>query len=317
MVRRDGGGFDGLHDPALPGKLAADPHHLWLPFPCRSFAALLFLYLDGQTLNTMTLGGFALAVGILVDNATVVIENIERNLSLGHELVPAIEVGSAEILKPTLVSTIAICVVFVPVFLLQGTAKYLFSPLSLSVITSLLASLVLSFTLVPVLFKMLMKAVDIAVKHGKRGGGAARHYGPRTTKQSVAGSAFPRSRRRSMDFEMPISAPPCRLRWITRRERALFFLVLMIGSVCAVSPAGNGLFPAGGRGPDAASRAGACRHTAGTDASVLCPVRAATSAASSEPTKSTSFWTTSACPTAARISRSVTPRPWGRWTVKF
>src|SRR6185503_1759979 len=125
--------------------------------PLSIVAAVLVLYLLGQTLNTMTLGGFALAVGILVDNATVVIENIERNLGLNKDLIPAIEEGSAEIMTPTLVSTIAICIVFVPVFLLQGTAKYLFSPLSLSVILALLASFVLSITLVPVLFKYLMR----------------------------------------------------------------------------------------------------------------------------------------------------------------
>ena len=139
-----------------------------LSIPLSIIAALLVMYFGGQTLNTMTLGGFALAVGILVDNGTVVIENIERNLALGKELEPAIEEGSAEILIPTLVSTVAICIVFVPVFLLQGTAKYLFSPLSLSVIISLLASLILSFTLVPVLFKFLMRSYIHT--HGKRPG---------------------------------------------------------------------------------------------------------------------------------------------------
>lgn len=124
--------------------------------PLSIVTAVLVMYAGGQTLNTMTLGGFALAVGILVDNATVVIENIERNLGLGRGLVPAIEEGSAEIMTPTLVSTLAICIVFVPVFLLQGTAKYLFSPLSLSVIISLVASFILSFTFVPVMFRLLL-----------------------------------------------------------------------------------------------------------------------------------------------------------------
>src|SRR3569623_1022669 len=110
--------------------------------PLSIVIALLVMKLTGQTLNTMTLGGFALAVGILVDNSTVVIENVERHLGLGKMLVPAI--------------------------LLEGTAKYLFSPLSLSVIVSLLASLVLSFTLVPVLFKYLLRGY--IEKHGKRGG---------------------------------------------------------------------------------------------------------------------------------------------------
>jgi multidrug efflux pump subunit AcrB len=126
--------------------------------PLSIVAALLGMALLGQTLNTMTLGGFALAVGILVDNSTVVIENIERHLGMGKAIVPGIEDGAAEVGVPTMLATLAICIVFVPVFLLQGTAKYLFSPLSLSVIVSLLASLVLSFTLVPVLFKFLMRS---------------------------------------------------------------------------------------------------------------------------------------------------------------
>ncbi|MGA2501247.1 MAG: efflux RND transporter permease subunit, partial [Tepidisphaeraceae bacterium] len=139
-----------------------------MSIPLSVVAALLVMYFGRQSLNTMTLGGFALAVGILVDNATVVIENIERNLGMGKALEPAIEAGSAEILMPTLVSTLAICIVFVPVFLLQGTAKYLFTPLSLSVIISLLASLILSFTFVPVLFKYLMRSYVHV--HGQRGG---------------------------------------------------------------------------------------------------------------------------------------------------
>ncbi len=120
--------------------------------------AILILYVDGQTLNTMTLGGFALAVGILVDNGTVVIENIERNVGLGKPLEEAILQGTAEVGVPTLLATLSISLVFVPVFLLTGTAKYLFSPLSLSVIISLISSLALSFTLVPLLFKYLMRS---------------------------------------------------------------------------------------------------------------------------------------------------------------
>jgi multidrug efflux pump subunit AcrB len=127
--------------------------------PLSIITAVLVMYCGGQTLNTMTLGGFALAVGILVDNGTVVIENIERRLSEGNALEEAIIHGAGEVGVPTILSTLCICIVFVPIFLLEGTAKYLFSPLSLSVCISLLASLVLSFTLVPVLFKYLMRSV--------------------------------------------------------------------------------------------------------------------------------------------------------------
>ncbi|MEA3109259.1 MAG: hypothetical protein QOI88_3864, partial [Gammaproteobacteria bacterium] len=125
--------------------------------PLSIITAVLFIKLAGQTLNTMTLGGFALAIGILVDNGTVVIENIERHVGMREPLRQAIVVGASEVAIPTFLSTLCICIVFVPVFLLEGTAKYLFSPLSLSVIGSLLASLALSFTMVPVLFSYLMR----------------------------------------------------------------------------------------------------------------------------------------------------------------
>jgi multidrug efflux pump subunit AcrB len=125
--------------------------------PLSIVAAVLFIKLVGQTLNTMTLGGFALAIGILVDNGTVVIENIERHVAMNEPLHQAIVAGASEVAVPTFLSTLCICIVFVPVFLLQGTAKYLFSPLSLSVIGALIASLALSFTMVPVLFNYLMR----------------------------------------------------------------------------------------------------------------------------------------------------------------
>ena len=125
--------------------------------PLSIVSAVLFMGAGGETLNTMTLGGFALAVGILVDNGTVVIENIERHAGMHANLRDAIVQGAGEVGVPTVLSTLCICIVFVPVFLLEGTAKYLFSPLSVSVIVSLIASLALSFTMVPVLFFYLMR----------------------------------------------------------------------------------------------------------------------------------------------------------------
>jgi multidrug efflux pump subunit AcrB len=133
--------------------------------PLSIITAVLVMGAGGQTLNTMTLGGFALAVGILVDNGTVVIENIERHAGLHQRLADAIVHGAGEVGTPTFLSTLCICIVFVPVFLLQGTAKYLFSPLSLSVIVALLASLALSFTMVPVLFLYLMRGVVHSAAH--------------------------------------------------------------------------------------------------------------------------------------------------------
>ena len=127
--------------------------------PLSIISAVLLMGVGGETLNTMTLGGFALAVGILVDNGTVVIENIERHAGLHDHLRDAIVHGAGEVGTPTFLSTLCICIVFVPVFLLTGTAKYLFSPLSMSVIVALLASLALSFTMVPVLFLYLMRTV--------------------------------------------------------------------------------------------------------------------------------------------------------------
>jgi multidrug efflux pump subunit AcrB len=138
--------------------------------PLSVLSAVIVMYVMGETFNVMTLGGFALAVGILVDNATVVIENVERHLSLGKDLEEAIVRGTHEVGFPTMVSTLAICIVFVPIFLLQGTPKYLFSPLAVSVVTSLLASLLISFTLVPLLFKLLMK--KYAKTQGLHAGGA-------------------------------------------------------------------------------------------------------------------------------------------------
>ncbi|MDR3464368.1 MAG: efflux RND transporter permease subunit [Xanthobacteraceae bacterium] len=146
--------------------------------PLSIITAVLVMYVGGQTLNTMTLGGFALAVGILVDNSTVVIENIERHVQEGDPLEQAIVVGAGEVAMPTALSTLCICIVFVPVFLLQGTAKYLFSPLSLSVCVSLIASLAFSFTLVPVLFVYLMRSTiekHLAAAHAAPPGAATGH----------------------------------------------------------------------------------------------------------------------------------------------
>ena len=149
--------------------------------PLSIITAVLFIKLTGQTLNTMTLGGFALAIGILVDNGTVVIENIERHVGMREPLHQSIVVGASEVAVPTFLSTLCICIVFVPVFLLEGTAKYLFSPLSLSVIGSLLASLALSFTMVPVLFQYLMRnsvhefAGEDSSGHGARESAASKN----------------------------------------------------------------------------------------------------------------------------------------------
>ncbi len=124
--------------------------------PLSILCSIITLYIVGQTLNIMTLGGLALAVGILVDDATVTIENIERHIHLGSDLHKAILDGAGEIAVPALVSTLCICIVFVPMFFLTGVARYLFTPLAEAVVFAMLASYVLSRTLVPTLVMMLM-----------------------------------------------------------------------------------------------------------------------------------------------------------------
>jgi multidrug efflux pump subunit AcrB len=125
--------------------------------PLSVLSAILMLYALGETINLMTLGGLALAVGILVDDATVTIENIERHLHLGTPLEQAILEGAGEIAVPAFVSTLCICIVFVPMFFLTGVARYLFVPLAESVVFAMMASYVLSRTLVPTLVKLLMR----------------------------------------------------------------------------------------------------------------------------------------------------------------
>ena len=124
--------------------------------PLSILCSIIALYICGETLNIMTLGGLALAVGILVDDATVTIENIERHIHLGSDLHKAILDGAGEIAVPALVSTFCICIVFVPMFFLSGVARYLFAPLAMAVVFAMLASYVLSRTLVPTLVMMLM-----------------------------------------------------------------------------------------------------------------------------------------------------------------
>ncbi|PRC91119.1 efflux RND transporter permease subunit [Solimicrobium silvestre] len=135
--------------------------------PLSILSSLLALSAMGETINIMTLGGLALAVGILVDDATVTIENIERHLHLGSDLHTAILDGAGEIAIPALVSTLCICIVFVPMFFLTGVARYLFVPLAEAVVFAMLASYVLSRTLVPTMVMLMMKnhnQVDASAK---------------------------------------------------------------------------------------------------------------------------------------------------------
>ena len=125
--------------------------------PLSILTSIIILYALGETINIMTLGGLALAVGILVDDATVTIENIERHMhEEGSDLHKAILDGAGEIAVPALVSTLCICIVFVPMFFLAGVARFLFVPLAESVVFAMLASYVLSRTLVPTMVMLMM-----------------------------------------------------------------------------------------------------------------------------------------------------------------
>jgi multidrug efflux pump subunit AcrB len=124
--------------------------------PLSILTAIIALKLAGQTINTMTLGGIALAVGMLVDDATVEVENIHRNHAMGKPLVVAILDGASQIATPTLVGTLSICIVFFPVVLLRGVARFLFTPLALAVVFAMLTSYLLSRTLVTTMARYLL-----------------------------------------------------------------------------------------------------------------------------------------------------------------
>jgi len=140
-----------------------------ISIPLSILTSLIILNMLGQTINVMTLGGLALAVGILVDDATVEIENTHRNLSMKKPLVRAVLDGAMQIAVPAFVSTLAICIVFVPVLLLTGAAKYLFTPLAMAVVFAMLASYMLSRTLIPTMVHYLLKQEVDMYRLGEHG----------------------------------------------------------------------------------------------------------------------------------------------------
>jgi multidrug efflux pump subunit AcrB len=144
--------------------------------PLSILTSLILLYLLGQTINVMTLGGLALAIGILVDEATVEIENIHRNLAMSKSIIRAVLDGAREIAVPAFVSALSISIVFVPVVLLRGTAKYLFQPLAMGVVFAMLASYILSRTLIPTMVRYLLKPELHLYRGGE--GNAAGGKGP-------------------------------------------------------------------------------------------------------------------------------------------
>ncbi len=143
-----------------------------ISIPLSMLVSVICLWALGQTLNTMTLGGLGLAVGILVDDATVEIENIHRNMGMRKPLVKAILDGAQQIAVPAFVATLCICIVFVPVFFISGAAKFLFVPLAMAVVFAMLASYVLSRTLVPTLARYLLGPEQAIYAAGGHEGGS-------------------------------------------------------------------------------------------------------------------------------------------------
>ncbi|HWD19095.1 MAG TPA: efflux RND transporter permease subunit [Verrucomicrobiae bacterium] len=140
-----------------------------LSIPLSVLSSLAVLSALGETINLMTLGGLALAVGILVDDATVEIENVHRQMALGKPLKQAILDGAQEIALPAFVSTLCICIVFVPMFLLTGVGRYLFVPLAEAVVFAMLASYVLSRTLIPTLVMWFYQNYNYYEEHEQHG----------------------------------------------------------------------------------------------------------------------------------------------------
>jgi multidrug efflux pump subunit AcrB len=195
--------------------------------PLSILTSLMILSLTGQTLNIMTLGGLALAVGILVDDATVAVENIHRFIEMGHPLEESIIEGSQQIAVPAFVSTLAICIVFVSVLFLTGPAKFLFTPLALAVVYAMLASYLLSRTLVPVMVKYLLR--------GEEGGHRARREGPFTRFHQVFERGFQNFRTGYVNI----------LNWSLHNRLAIFVLFGLLGlaSLAIIPLVGRDFFP--------------------------------------------------------------------------
>jgi len=203
-----------------------------ISIPLSILTSLLILSALGQTINIMTLGGLALAVGILVDDATVTIENIERQMASGKEHLQAILDGAEQIAVPALVSTLSISIVFVPMFFLTGVARYLFVPLAEAVVFALLASYFFSRTLVPTLVMYLMRKE------------AARYQHP---EQEHSNGIFARIHRGFESGFDAIKRSYSNLLELCLDHRALFaggFLAFSLASLLLVGHLGEDFFPA-------------------------------------------------------------------------
>ncbi|GAB4035311.1 efflux RND transporter permease subunit [Spirosoma gilvum] len=189
-----------------------------ISIPLSILTSLIVLYLLGETLNIETLGGLALAIGILVDDATVTIENIHRNEELGMPLRQAILEGAQQIATPTLVSTLTICIVFTSVLFLEGPARFLFGPLAEAVVFAMLASYVLSRTLVPTLADMMLKNEHQHEHHRNKRPSAFRRFYNRFN------AGFDRFQARYMGA----------LEWVLNHRRTVFVIFVGVVAVTLV-----------------------------------------------------------------------------------
>jgi len=206
-----------------------------ISIPLSILTSLCILSLLGQTINVMTLGGLALAVGILVDDATVEIENTHRNIAMRKPIIRAVLDGASQIAVPTFVATLSICIVFVPVLLLTGTARYLFTPLAMAVVFAMMASYLLSRTLVPTMMAYLLES-EIEFYREGHDGATTRRRGILATAHHLFNAAFERLRFRYMGL----------LDWsLHHRGRVLVaFLGFAIASLGLAKLIGEDFFPA-------------------------------------------------------------------------
>ncbi|GAB3898326.1 efflux RND transporter permease subunit [Spirosoma agri] len=204
-----------------------------ISIPLSILASLITLYLLGETLNIQTLGGLALAIGILVDDATVTIENIHRNEELGMPLRQAILEGAQQIATPTLVSTLTICIVFTSVLFLEGPARFLFGPLAEAVVFAMLASYVLSRTLVPALADLMLR--------GETHGAESNAHGTQK-RASFFGQIYNGFNRGFDRFQTRYMGA---LEWVLNHRRAVLvlFLVVVAFTLVLVPFVGRDFFP--------------------------------------------------------------------------
>ena len=198
--------------------------------PLAVLTSLIALAALGETINIMTLGGLALAVGILVDDATVAIENITHHLERGATLHDAILNGSGEIAVPTFVSTLAICIVFVPMFLLSGVARYLFVPMAEAVVFAMCASYFFSRTLIPTLAMYLLRARTQSATPARGIAGALTRF------QAAFEKRFEALRNRYRTLLQATIAQ--------RRRFVVLWLALCLGSLALLPFTGRDFFPA-------------------------------------------------------------------------